>query len=96
MQDVLREAEDVAAAAAVNSSGVTLGSALLADALAVSRAAVGVGRAVAALRGAVAAAGAIADLPVLRSAVEQASAAGAEAADPELFGWGPAPVQASA
>ena len=89
---MLREAEDVAAAAAVNSSGMTAGGALLADALAVSRAAVRVGQAVASLRDAVAAADAVADLPALRSAIEQASAAGADAADPDISGCGPAPV----
>ena len=85
----MREAEDVSAAAAVNSSGVTSGSTLLADALAASRAAVGMGRAVMALQDAVAASDAVTDLPALRNAVEQAAAAGADAADPDTFGCDP-------
>ena len=95
LQAVLREAEDVAAAAAVNSSGVMAGSALLAAALTVSRTAVGVGRAVAALQAAVSAADAVTDLPTLRSALELATAVGADAADPETFGCGPALVRSS-
>jgi len=85
LQVAIREAGEVAAAAAVNSSGIAVGSALLADALTAARAAVDMGRAVAAMRAALATSHGVESLAALRSAVAQATASGADAADAETF-----------
>ena len=85
LQVAIREAEEVATAAAVNSSGIVLGSALLAEALTTARGAVDTGRAVEALRDALAMLHGVESLPALRSAAEQATASGADAADAETF-----------